>query len=248
MVHVDDDAQLWRYMGFDKFEMLLLSRGLYCGLAKDFEDPWEGRLPRAEADAYFEEMYQQLIEFGAAEVASPEAKEKLRQQYDSADLTFERNRYVSCWHMNDGESAAMWDLYTHRKAGIAIVTKGLTMKQLAFTNAPELMSIFAAVEYLDYERDQIRGADRDATFCKRKSFAHENEARFVCTLQMESAGVTGSVQIKKSILVPVDLATFIERVHIYPWAPTDFVEQVRALCARADLDVSVIKSDMYDPY
>jgi hypothetical protein len=59
---------------------------------------------------------------------------------------------VSCWHCNDGESAAMWDLYATRDSGIAIQS---TFERLcdSFSHAAE-PQLIGLVRYTDYLSDQ----------------------------------------------------------------------------------------------
>jgi hypothetical protein len=93
-------------MDLTKFLSILEDQCLTFVRADEFDDPYEGSWTEAEIkalrkaggnDTYIENLLK--------------ISEHLKQYV-----------YVSCWHANDYESAAMWDLYSQRKEGIAIRT------------------------------------------------------------------------------------------------------------------------------
>ena len=85
-----DDAKLWRYMDLSKFIDLLDTSTLYLTRAALFEDRFEGSYPKANA----------VEPQGDPSSRLAPLRRKLRDWY-----------YVNCWHMNEYEPAAMWDLY-----------------------------------------------------------------------------------------------------------------------------------------
>jgi hypothetical protein len=102
----DPRATLWRYMDFTKFVDLLARRALWFSRADLLGDPWEGTYTRAN-------LKKRLAQIGA--VAEP-SDEVLRRNL----IATERSIYVNCWHMNEGESAAMWKLYLSAREGVAV--------------------------------------------------------------------------------------------------------------------------------
>lgn len=246
ILHVEDNALLWRYLDLEKFRSILDSRSIYCPKASRFEDPWEGRLPKDEDEQYVQDLVSKLQDLGILDDASAPEIERAVGVYRKSDLAFDRIRYVSCWHMNDFESAAMWDLYSRRDAGIAIVTSGRALKELAWTHRDQ-GAMFAAVEYLDYQKEKVVAADRDPSFCKRKSFEHEHEARLVCFPSMERVSET-HIAPRDAITLPIDLDAFIDRILVSPTASDDFEADVRRLADNAKLSVPITKSDLYAPY
>jgi len=49
-----DGRTIWRYMDFAKFVSLLTGRVLYFACPAQFDDPYEGHLPRSHAEAWSE--------------------------------------------------------------------------------------------------------------------------------------------------------------------------------------------------
>jgi hypothetical protein len=242
---VPDDALLWRYMELAKYKAFIGTNSLYCPRAARFEDPWESRLPRAEEEAYMNDMLAHLAEMGMIDDPNPTAIDGVRSNFKKWDLSFDRNRFVSCWHINEAESAAMWDLYCKRDAGVAVVSTGPALKYLAHLNR-EQGAIFAAVEYLDYEKDSIRES-RDALFCKRRSFAHEQEARLVCFPKWEMVS-SSEIKFKDFLMLPLDLDVFINRILISPTADESFKDEVLWVSDLFKLKAPITQSDLYSPY
>ena len=82
--------------------------------------------------------------------------------------------YVSCWHMNAGESEAMWRLYCGSSSGVALQT---TYERLAASVDDDNVYI-GLVRYADYDNDTIPSRTVfDPVMHKRAAFAHEREVR-----------------------------------------------------------------------
>jgi hypothetical protein len=173
----DDDTKIWRYVGYPKFNWILHTRQLHFHQASEQKDPYEGGIPEAVEEKHRESDGTNFSFDEYEEVA----------QY-SREVTF-----LNCWHMNEGESAAMWDLYGRSDRSIAIEsTIGKLDESLeACTDYP----IGAGhLRYADYESswDELdkysKKALNDVVFqdsmnfkdlfhLKRDSFRHEREFR-----------------------------------------------------------------------
>lgn len=100
----DPDTPIWRYVGYPKFNWIFHTRQLHFHQAADQKDPYEGGIPKA-----VEEKYREAEETGFSFDEYREVAEHSRE------ITF-----LNCWHINDGESAGMWDLYGRSDRSIAI--------------------------------------------------------------------------------------------------------------------------------
>jgi hypothetical protein len=157
-------------------------------------------------------------------------------------------RCVNCWHMNDYESAAMWDLYSNTD-GVAIRSRFSRLAQ-AFPGTGPIRSWGIRgenVRYLDYEVDLTAGetsegliAHTPGVFCKRRSFEHEREYRLVISLEEAEAENTG-------LFVPILLGQLIEQIIVSPNAPRWVAEVVRKEVAVHGLSVEVVRSELYSP-
>lgn len=152
----DGNPVLRRYMSFTKFVQMLDSSSLYFCRADKFDDPFEGSFTRPTLEARRETFK----EATADELS--DAFRKLRQWH-----------YVTCWHMSDHESEAMWKLYGQYQEAVAIRT---SCQKLARALPGEVY--LGLVKYLDYEKDDFDPTDLFSPFMhKRVAFQHEREVR-----------------------------------------------------------------------
>lgn len=141
-----------------------------------------------------------------------------------------RRVFVSSWHMNDHESAAMWRIYLKSDEGVSIQTSYQRLLD-AFRNATERIHV-GIVHYLDHRRDDVPAHHDLARFlCKRKSFEYEAEVRALwCSDQpLDDQGR----------YLRADLGVLIERVVVSPSAEPWFGDLVRSVTARYGLDIPV---------
>ena len=103
---------------------------------------------------------------------------------------------ISCWHLSEDESAAMWQRYAPKGLGIAIQTtvnrlQGALFYPLGIAEFPGRAVHYSPVHYVDYAT-QILNEDSAVfpAFFKRREFAYEREYRALVELtQQEQGGV-----------------------------------------------------------
>lgn len=234
---LEDDAEhIWRYMSLAALLQMLQSRTLFFPSIGELAatDPWEGRWYGGEEPvvrhAVKESVRRQLEK-------RPETEED-RKHYETADFTSNIQKalgkwtYISCWHSNSGESAAMWTIYG-ANSGIAVQSRvGLLKSAFAVEERP------VAICRVDYDSSlgpkdpPIRLALR-----KRSSFSHEREIRAVVVDTSNEIGLK----------VKLDLDALVEKIYIWPLALPWMLDVVKAEVRLHGLDKSVAKSSLYDP-
>lgn len=125
-------SKVWRYMDVAKFVSLLTTRSLYFACpSTQFQDPFEGRLPRSHIEALSKTL-QSLLgdplialrkEFAGRGIPLEpfdRARSTLADQLRNASAKATLKFGVSCWHESEYESDAMWKLYSASGRGIAI--------------------------------------------------------------------------------------------------------------------------------
>ena len=142
--------------------------------------------------------------------------------------------YVSCWHMNEHESAAMWEIYkSGQPQGIAIRS---TYRNLAESITDERTIYIGTVSYIDFDTEAI--SDRNSLYPyvhKRKYFEYEREIRAVyCAPSMvphesKADTVTWGPVGPKAEPISVDLDRLINAVYVSPKAEPWFAELVQEL-------------------
>ncbi|MED0934240.1 DUF2971 domain-containing protein [Bacillus mobilis] len=246
---VNDNPIIWRYMGVTKFKSLLDEKGLFFAKPNAFIDPLEGS----------HSMWD--IEYGEEDVAPREYMKKI-QEFAG----------ISCWHMNEHESAGMWDLYLNSEDGIAIKTN---YKNLVNSTEDLRYRIFAGkVQYIDFRKDMTSRNIYDTLFFKRKSFSHENELRLLIVASrydewwlekhFEGKGIPYNEWDERmekleeesykfshpnGNLISCDLDKLIDEIYVSPKSSTEFVEQVKQMLEEYGLShKKVVQSDLYKDY
>jgi len=233
----DEDVRVWRYMDFTKLVSLLDSRRLYFTRADNFDDPFEGSLPRINVQA------RQQVPSDIAKEARQAFAEAMAKLGD-VNRQLPRCHAINCWHMNEYESAAMWKLYLKSDEGIAVQS---TYRKFRSSLIDEEKIFVGVVRYIDYETEWIAAGNLLTPFVhKRKSFEHEREVRAVVTkwpvsengMDFTKDTIVGGLKIR------VDLELLIEQVFVAPSSPSWFADLVRAVIQRYGYSFPVVQSKL----
>lgn len=159
--------------------------------------------------------------------------------------------YISSWHLNAVESAAMWRLYLKSDEGIAVQSTVDRMRSCFHQSQEEIL--LGAMKYVDYEAVNFMDYKYDFPYFlsngsspwadpvlwalhKRSSFAHERELRAII-VHPERQDLSG-------ICVNVDPDLLIERIYVAPTAPEWISDLVRSVTRKYGLDVEVVHSTL----
>ncbi|MBM4148325.1 MAG: hypothetical protein FJ224_04710 [Lentisphaerae bacterium] len=207
-----DGTTIWRYMDFTKFSYLIAHSHLYMPLIRELDDPCEGSFSKAN-----ELVRSRLGRMAAVAGLDPKFIRRLRDWIA-----------VSCWHVSEHESAAMWKIYATTSEAISIRS---TVGKLRVA-LPRKVRV-ASVQYVDYERDWIPEVSPFQPFLyKRRSFEHERELRALA-LHAESPAFdvfdSEAESPHHGLTLPVNLSDLIEAVYVAPESPTWFLELVKKI-------------------
>ena len=162
--------------------------------------------------------------------------------------------------MNEYESAAMWDLYSTRNAGIAIQSTYQRLVE-SLEDDQENRIELGTIEYRDYDmpRDDEQELNK-IFFTKRLSFQHERELRAVIILPFTDIYSPGGEEHKedystiklslneeliKGKYVNVDLERIIENIFISPLSQPYFQEVVKSILNKYNISKNPVVSDLY---
>ncbi|WP_430530747.1 DUF2971 domain-containing protein [Bacillus cereus] len=241
---IKGDAKLWRYMDFTKLVSILSTKSMFFCRADNFRDKFEGKI-FAYTDEHAISALNRVL---TAEKWSQRRKVSVIEEIERIkNLLFEqmdkeRERvFINCWHLNNYESAAMWDLYCNGREGIAIQTTFDRLK--SSLNACEEEIFVGKVKYMDHTiENNLDKNFIEPFFTKRISFSHENEVRLLSvnpTYDVDNENLLGK-DIKMNI---IDL---IENVYVYPDAAPWFVNVVNAVLEQFGVKVKAIPSELYN--
>lgn len=244
-LRVEDDQKLWRYMDFAKFTALLAQRCLYFPVASSFDDPFEGAAGlacrRDNWDRFYISFFKEAVRtVPGSEVRIPISDEiiesearRLLGDLNRAALEA-RTRLVSYWHANNGESEALWRLYSPPNTiGVAVQTTVSALWNVLLAHPSGVVGRF---HYLDYSRTCANLNDR--IFFKRKSLSHEKEVRAVLANCQEKP-IQGQ-------LIACDLERLISCVVSSPFSPSWFRDVLRETITRFGFELPVQTSELLE--
>ena len=267
---LDGSTQLWRYMSLDKLIDLLSTSELYFSPLASFmkSDPFEGYLPSVafEADASIfrssiadnEAMLQQLEAHrkSLGFELSIDERNVLQGKIDALKKTprvyraaISKAITVNCWHINEGESEAMWRLYGDNGKAIAVQTTLDALRESIQVCDSEYRVQIYPVKYLDFfdksltPRDCVIEGQR-APFFKRKSYEHEREVRAAIFHVSQSAGAVTKLESWKPapLRIPIQLKDLIQAIYISPYAGEPFPASVTRVCDKFGFSTDVVKT------
>jgi hypothetical protein len=237
---LDEGISVWRYMDLSKFIWMIQRDALFFCRSDSLGDPFEGHYTKVIADQ--EEEYiktlqanNQFAAIPAAVHAVEMAREVFRVNTLELPKQLKQKYFVSCWHMNEEESPAMWKLYTSQNESICIRSKYKTLANLL----PE-ESLLGCVGYINYHRDSFDTTEMWSYIIhKRKSFEHEREIR--AAIYRGEACPFEAVD-GKGLVVPINVAELIEEIFVSPTAQSPLSEVVTGLAEKYGLSARVLES------
>lgn len=230
----DPSDHLWRYMDFTKFVAMLENDALYFPRADLLGDPFEGSLSQKSVE-------QRMKAYKPGFATVEEAEEFVRGLV--------KHSHISCWHLSEIESAAMWRLYANR--GVAICTNFHNLHTSLMT---DYTVFIGRVSYIDYVVDAVPGdTTLSPSMCKRNSFEYEHEVRAIIqdfprnyidprTMEVDVSGEGPPV-----LEIPCQLNVLLDSamaVYVAPDEPIWFKELVESVCRRYGLVTPVLHSDL----
>ena len=250
---VNSNPTIWKYMSIEKLESLLKNKAHFFAKPSAFLDPLEGSYSFWDIEQY------PLVERHF--VSSREYMKKI-QEYSA----------ISCWHMNDFESAGMWDLYLGGQDGVAIKTNYNCLMNSITDLRYKVFS--AKLHYVDFHNEMTSTNIYDTLFYKRKSFAHENELRLMVIpsridydrLEVKFANEYISVaqfdniideyeeqsyvfSHRNGTLVSCDLQLLIQAIYVSPKSSQKVVDKVKEIASQNGISLDkIIQSDLYKDF
>ena len=266
------DGKIWQYMELAEFVSMLHRKALFFVKANKLRDPYEGIMPEFN-NLIRSPGYSKVHQQSQSQEQSSRYIEKLPQITIQQFQLYRELVLINPWHYNEYESAAMWNLYSHENAGIAIQSTTRKLSKCFNDNKEDTIWI-GKVQYLDFSKDGTNEWDNliQAFVTKRKSFEYENEIRAVTCLPADDNLSTDSLVetanreedfffssssskarvinprelTEKGKYVSADLQTLIEKVYIAPYAEPWFEEVLESLLSKYELNTTAVtKSDLY---
>ena len=241
--------KIWRYMDFTKYVSMLDMGGLYFTRSDFLGDPFEGTYSQLNVEGFKLQLQEaERAAGGPLDVPKLLEEESVKRQW------YRQWMYISSWHMNEFESAAMWRLYAQTNEAIAVQSTYTKFceclpSEMHWGHGGRADAVYVGeVEYVDYESDMLPEGNMFHLFThKRKSFEHERELRGVIwdTSAMGEVMDVTVLNPKKGVPVGVSLYDLIETVYVAPTASNWFRDLVEAVTRKYGLmDKPIVRSSL----
>ncbi len=226
---LDMSERLWRYYKTERFVSLMDTNSIYFASARQFEDPFEGAVAVMPPNFPVDPRY------------------SVREVGESAFEELRRLMKISCWHREDYESDAMWQLYAGERKGVAIRSTPDRIRSAAkpFRLKPEygIEDLLAGnVKYIDLLKERLKVSMGDRFWFKHKAFSWEREFRLAVSVRI--AEESGVAVPEFGVQVGFDLEALIEKIYLGPSLSKDDVEIIRAAAAKRGLTDRIRVSSM----
>ena len=239
----DPSIYIWRYIDLPKYISLLDERALYFCRMDKLVDQFEGSLPKPNI------LLRKAHPLAKGLVQSSDGRiEPAEKSSERMSRIFKSQNFINCWHMNNNESAAMWQLYSSNTQGIVIRSTYRALCESFRDSQPSVR--IGVVSYIDYglERIQDPGSNTPMMFNafypllhKMRSYREEAELRAIVTwlppLKGKSLKPIWRAPKHTGVLVPVDLDRLIDSVLVAPHAAPWFRKVVASVSEKYGLSI-----------
>jgi hypothetical protein len=222
-------TRIWRYLTPHKFFALLQGRALFFPNSNLFPDPIEGSYPDANL-VVRDELWESL-----------KLSDEQREIIEGHSKWNKHLTFVSCWHMSDHESAALWEIYGKTDKGVVVESTLGRLKRCL----PDFVHIHP-VTYIDYTRERIpAGHSLYPFFFKSREYEYEHELRVVTgDLPMSD---TRRLKVRISDTgwsFPIEPNELIKTIYVACGCPQETFDLITADSVRMGLDAQILRSSM----
>lgn len=248
------DRTVWRYLDFPRLLSLLLSNELPFIQPDSFGDTWEG-MPNLNDSKL-------LLTTSLEHQSKPQL-----QQYA-----------VSCWHMHQNESAAMWGQYASK----GFLIQSSVGRLIDSLEATDRKLMVGRVMYRNPGTSDWVSDFPECLFQKREEYFHEEEFRIIITLgtderyaidhckkndcdgwgivqtnkdeysllrtRYRTATFNGIRPLKNGLPVAIDLNHLIDAIYTSPSLPDWVEETLKVLLERLGIEKVVTSSNFGKPH
>jgi len=245
----DMEIPIWRYMSLARFIWLLQNQALYLARCDRLGDPYEGYFTQpmlTKKDEFIQAFIARQTDLMAhqTDVSPEQIGIDFYNSHVKYSLKMRPLLFVSCWHMNNEESLAMWKLYSTQHESVCIQSTFSTLKRVL----PDCCFL-GTVNYIDYAKESITSDNLlQYILHKRHSFAHEKEVRAVIWDVQKIPGIRDETPIESdpAKIVPIDLNELIKNVYVSPSSEPLLKDVVEGIVSKYGLKSPVHRSSVLD--
>jgi len=250
-IQPDERDTIWRYISLEKFESSIKRNALFFCRADRFSDPFEGSIPKKEAEFRINDQ-ERISGYYGNSFNRIEAEKNVRALSET-HKKFKKASIVNCWHINDNESDGMWQLYLKSNEGVAIKSSvDRIIKAFEKTNENIYLS---RVRYIDYE-NAIWYHEKEypcwsynfltPIVHKRIEFSHETELRLLYNLldAENDEQYWLKQEFEKGLFISVDLDILVDEIVLPPTSDSYIESKVKEIMNKYGLNKVIKKSKL----
>lgn len=239
------DARVWRYMAVERFESLL-EDGVFFARSHLFEDQREGSATHRQA-------WSRVLPPVLGRPSGSNVRIPLGEWIGGHQRWNRQWVCVSCWHMNDVESDAMWKLYVDIGKAVCVQSTFRRLDESLHSCLPGApWPIIGVVRYINHATDIIPSqAILAPYFHKPLEFTHERELRAVIwdlpvsEHEIPKRILKDEVAKDNGIAYPIlNLNRLIERVYVAPRSSENLAVRVRAAMEVHQIEAPLLRSSL----
>lgn len=240
----EGDFSIVKYLDLSKFISLLQRHALFFCRIDKLEDKFEGLTSKANYEfriKYYENLRDEKF------------FNKWPNDNDLIDLVSKTYHFendlrsifcVNCWNMYNGESIALWKIYSDVEKGIMIKSSISSLIESFKVSQNEIY--LSKVKYIDYHTDIMPDGNIIFPFVhKNLPYSYENEIRLLHKVNDTGWKYDWSKEeVEEGIFVNIDLKILINEIVISPYSPNWFINLIKNLLEKYDFDIPITKSKL----
>jgi restriction endonuclease len=165
------------------------------------------------------------------------AEQYVSSQREIREIRERQRTFITCWHRNQEESDAMWQIYSRRNQYMLAIKTSVERLDRALGDDSD--NEIGEVNYIDYRT--FSPAIGQQFWYKRRSFQHEQEIRVIIET-LDSLDAAG-------LLEHVKLDLLIEKIVLGPDTPGWFERLVKSITLKYNQNLDICHSEMNaEPY
>ncbi len=241
VIYPKTDYSISKYLDLTKFLSLLHKRCLFFTRLDRLEDQYEG-VSALSSRKLMLDWYSD-----GGNISEDEAIQRLNE-YLKLEGQYKALTCINCWNKSEGESAALWKIYSEFGKGI-MIRSSIGRLNEAFRITAEDIRV-SEIRYIDHRVDRApAGNTFFATVHKHKAYQYEDEVRLMFLINPPSGFEHdwSNEELDAGKYISVNLEQLIDEIVLGPFSPNWLFELINDILGKYGLTKSLKKSQLGSP-
>jgi len=238
-----NDYSVAKYLDLTKFISLLTKRSLFFCRVDKLEDQFEGTIAKPNFNIRVK-WHQIANDFMDVPLTEEQILNEVKVMYEF-DEKMRSLHCVNCWNKYNGESAALWKVYSDFSKGIMI--KSSISKIIHSLDSVTNDISLSEIKYIDYKIDRMPdGNSMYPLIYKQKAYSFEEEIRLIYQVPYNENWTHDweKEEVLEGVYMHADIDQLIDEVIISPYSPKWFFELINDISKKYGLNKPINKSQL----